>query len=252
VTNVVADICFALDSIDGAALAEIVREHDLGFRATRVETDTWKARAGAKALERLAASGRIATAELTDTDYDHNFGAYRMAGVMQHLSWHPEDPAVLRPAIEAITRRPGFSAAYLSDLDDASWQSETFISNYESFGRPHEHLRKRPGGLTPGETESIDISEHWGRMVATEGLWLWAASSMWFGAGAFERLDRERLRALPVGEVTEREDGIVRVELFPIEWFETALEQARERQRAFWGWMDLASLEPDLAPSDGV
>jgi hypothetical protein len=67
---------------------------------------------------------------------------------------------------------------------------------------------------------------------------------MWFGPPAFERLDRERLLSLPVGELTERDDGAYVLELFPLEWFQSNLDEARERQRSFWQHMNLAALEP--------
>jgi hypothetical protein len=47
-----------------------------------------------------------------------------------------------------------------------------------------------------------------------------------------------------VGDVSERDDNLVRVELFPLEWFESNLDEARERQRVFWAWMGLAELQP--------
>jgi hypothetical protein len=117
------------------------------------------------------------------------------------------------------------------------------LSTYEQAGRPHEHLPKVAGGTLPWETESVDISQHWGRRVAFADLWLWAAATLWLGPGAFKWLDRERLLALPVGEVTARDDGVVRVDLFPLDWFESNLDAARERQRVFWAWMGLAELE---------
>ncbi len=79
--------------------------------------------------------------------------------------------------------------------------------------------------------------------MVLDGIWLWAASTIWFGTGAFKLLDRERLRSLPVGDVTERDDGVIRVELFPLDWFAEDLDEVRERQRTFWEWMGLAELE---------
>ncbi len=74
-------------------------------------------------------------------------------------------------------------------------------------------------------------------------MWLIAAATMWFGPGAFALLDRERLRALPVGDVEERPDGVIRVELFPFEWYRTSVSAVRERQQRFRDWMGLDELE---------
>ena len=109
--NNVAELCFAIDALDGAAIAAIVRERDLGFRPTKLNTNRWSARYGSKALDRLATTDRLTHAELSDPGHVHDFGAIRLDGFMQHLHWTPENPAVLRPGIEAITRRPGFIAA---------------------------------------------------------------------------------------------------------------------------------------------
>ena len=91
---------------------------------------------------------------------------------MQQLVWQPVRPDVLRDAVESITRLPGVIAAYLSDYDDAFWQSETGVDAYEQANRPHEHLPKVEGGQLPWETESVDISRHWGRRVGFADFWL--------------------------------------------------------------------------------
>jgi hypothetical protein len=239
-----AQVCFPEDLIDGALLARLLSEHELGFTPTLLECDRFRdARWGPKALERLAGTGRFLSAEAHDADHDAYFSVGRMGGhQLQQLIWLPIEPEVLR-AVEAITRHPGLIAAYVGDDDDAFWQSETSIATYEQRGRPHADLPKVAGGALPWETESIDTSRNWGRRVVFADLWLWAAATMWYGPGAFKWLDRDRLLALPVGEVTERDDGVVRVDLFPLEWIATRLDEVRQRQRAFWEWMGLAELE---------
>jgi hypothetical protein len=254
-TDVVGQVCFVEDAIDGALMARIVADLELGLTATMLRCDRFRdLRWGPKALERLASTPRFDYAAVTDSG-DNEFSVNRMGGHMQQVIWRPATPGVLAEGIESVTRYPGFNAAYLGDATDAQWQSETAVGNYEAAGRPHDHLAKREGGLLPWETESIDISEHWGRSIVVDGLWLWAASTMWFGTGAFKLLDREGLRSLPVGEVTGRDDGVIRVELFPLDWFDTNLAEVRERQRTFWEWMGLADLEErrgeiDAAASD--
>jgi hypothetical protein len=242
--TVTAKISFPPATLAGPAFAALVREVDVGFRPARIETSDWNARYGPKALKRLDAAASLTYAELSSSEYEFYIGYGSVGGLeQQQINWDAEDPGVLRAGIDAITRRHPFTVAYLSDLDDAVWQSEETIGNYENARRPHDHLRKVPG-RHPAEPLIVDVSEHWGRMRATYGFWLWAASTMWFGPPAFERLDRERLLSLPVGELSERDDGVLVLELFPLELFETDLDEARERQRVFWSWMDLAALEP--------
>jgi hypothetical protein len=242
---IAAQVCFSEDVIDGALMARLLSDHELGFTPSVLSCDRFRdARWGPKALERLASTGRFGHASAHEADHDGYFSVVRAGGLqMQQLTWQPVRPDVLEDAVESITRLPGLIAAYLSDDQDAFWQSETGIDAYEQANRPHEHLPKVEGGQLPWETESVDVSRHWGRRIAFADFWLWAAATMWFGPGTLKWLDRERLLALPVGEVTERDDGVVRVDLFPLDWFERNLDEARERQRVFWEWMGLGALE---------
>jgi hypothetical protein len=239
-----AQLCFAEDVIDGALMARLVSDHELGFTPKTLESDRFRdLRSGPKALERLASTGRFSHAQLHDGEQEASFGVSRVGGhQLQQLVWVPERPDVLPDAVEEITRLPGLTAAYLSDDGDAFWQSTSDLSTYAVWGRPHDHLPKVAGGPA-GAAESIDISRNWGRRILFADLWLWAAARMWFGPGAFKWLDRDRLLALPVGEVTERDDDVVRVDLFALDWLESNLDEARERQRVFWDWMGLAELD---------
>jgi hypothetical protein len=242
---IVAQVCFSEYLIDGAMLARMLSNHDLGFTPDVLSSDRFRdARWGPKALERLASTGRFGHASAHEADHHGYFSVGRMGGhQMQQIVWQPARPGVVPEAVEPITHLPGLIAAYLSDDQDAFWQSETGINAYEQAGRPHDHLPKVEGGALPWETESVDISRHWGRSLVFADFWLWAAATQWLGPGAFKWLDRERLLALPVGDVTVRDDGVVRVDLFPLDWFERNLDEARERQRVFWEWMGLGALE---------
>jgi len=206
-----AQVCFAEGSIDGELLAQLAGEVPLGFTPRTLMCDALPraVRYGPKALERLAAVGRFTYAEIIDSrDEGHEFSVSNSGGFVQQLLWNPAESA----SIEPITALPGLNAAYFGDSDDAFEQS---------------HVG----------------SDSWGRRVPLAGIWLWAASTMWFGPGAFGLIDRARLLTLPVGEVGERADGIIRVDLFPFEWYASDLDAARERQRRFWEWLGLAALE---------
>jgi hypothetical protein len=79
-------------------------------------------------------------------------------------------------------------------------------------------------------------------------MWLWAAASMWFGPNAFSVIDRDRLLRVPVGTVSETEQGIVRVELFDLD---DPLDLIRERQTAFREWIgfdDIVARSDSLLP----
>jgi hypothetical protein len=209
-----AQICFAEGSIDGELLARLAGEVPLGFTPRTLMCDALPRalRYGPKALERLAAVGRFSYAEIIDSrDEGHAFSVSSLGGLAQQLIWDPADGA----SIEPLTALPGLNAAYFGDGPDARRQSR--------YGE--------------------DLARNWGRRIGVGGIWLWAPATMWFGPGAFGLIDRARLLSLPVGEVSERADGIIRVDLFPFEWYASDLDAARERQRRFWEWLGLAALE---------
>ena len=59
-TEVVAQICFVEDAIDGAPMARIVSDHELGFTPTTLACDRFRdLRYGPKALERLASTAEV-------------------------------------------------------------------------------------------------------------------------------------------------------------------------------------------------
>ena len=239
-------VCLAAGTVDGSLFARLIEDHDLGFTpATLFASET--SRDGvpfdARALRRLAATRELAWARVAGAEG----GEFALTGIAGHpvtqLVWQREG-AGHDGLVEAVAELPGFNAAYRGDADDAYWQSETSIEAYEAAGRPHAHLPKVEGGFFPREDEQIDVSANPGRRTPYDGSLLWAASHMWFGPRTFEHLDRERLLGLPVGEVAERADGrTVVVDLFPLDWMGSRLDDVRSRQRTFRDWMGLDALE---------
>ncbi len=114
-------------------------------------------------------------------------------------AWQPDDGD--RPPSNDVIRLPGFTAGYLGDSNDARWQSEYSMEEYEQSGRSHADLKKvREGFLGP---KKIDISHNPGRRSSFAGFWLWAVATMWFGPPAFRYLDRDRLLSWSFAPVTE-------------------------------------------------
>jgi hypothetical protein len=237
-------VCLAPPTVDGPLFVRLIEDHDLGFTpATLVASETRRRRFDARGLRELAATPELAWARVEGRDG----GELSLTGIAGHavaqLIWSG-DGVGHDGLVDAVAELPGFHAAYRGDADDAYWQSETSIEAYESAGRAHAHLPKVAGGFFPGEDEQVDVSANPGRATPYDGILLWAASRMWFGAKAFEHLDRERLLALPVGEVVERAGAcIVTVDLFPLDWMGSRLDDVRGRQRAFREWMGFDALE---------
>lgn len=235
-------------AIDARLYTELVRRQTLGFPLLELSSDALRPRRTVRfsesALDRLAGASRVHSARVSDRD-GHLF-AFHSLGSGHHahqLVWTPTSLEPVQELVRSVVSLPGFSSAYIGDREDEFWQSETSPDNYKAFGRPHDHLPKTSeGNLRAGE-ERIDIRGNWGRGVPLGPIWLWAASTMWFGPPAFRLLDRSRLLALPVGTVREQAGGRIRVDLFPYEWYETDIDAARDRQRTFWDWMRLLDLE---------
>lgn len=238
-------LCLSHGAIDGALLTRLIADYDLGFDPERLYCEPFAPNGEQfrpNVLSRLASvPGPLASAGVEGAE-GGEFDLGRFRGFGEQLIWRPERLPVDRSLIEAVIRLPGFKAGYWSDAEDVQWQSEESIQVYERAGRPHSHL-PRTEGVLPMDREIIDISINPGRRTPLDGIWLFAAAEMWFGAGAFRYLDRDRLLRLPVGGVAERPGRIVHVELFPYEWYTENIEGVRERQRQFREWMRLDDLE---------
>ncbi len=238
-----AQVCFAQGVIDGPLFSQLVTRHDLGFEPHELSCNGRSMRYGAAALRLLGEARDVWSARVTGAEEQMvALGGIASRPVDQVIWTAPTLPADFG-LLEELTRLPGFHAAYLSDADDVRWQSETSIEAFEAAGRDHSAVPKIGGGFFPGEEEEIDISGNPGRAVPLDGLWLHAASTMWFGPGAFKLLDRDRLFSLPEGRVDEREAGIVRVELFPFDWYANSTAEVRQRQQLFRDHLAFDELE---------
>jgi hypothetical protein len=177
--------------------------------------------------------------ELDWVDVESDEGSFRLGGMSGwHLIiWEQKDwPA--EEFIDRVSLLPGFACALVGDADDVFWQSTEAVNTFKVFGRSTEGL---PMGWDEDfGCEKIDVSQNPGRQVAVGGLWLWAASKMWFGPASFALIDRERLLQLPVGRVTARPGDVFVVELFALGDEES---QIRRAQRDFWTAMAYSGLE---------
>jgi len=196
VTQFRAQLCLARGAVDGALLSRLIAGHDLGFRAADASGDAF-ARGGVpfgeEALARLAAAGGVGWAEVSGGEgRELSLGGIAGRSVDQ-LIWRTDGmPSDLSMA-EAVAALPGFTAGHLSDAEDvfcsrrprprpicrAACRTTTFPRS--RAGSSRARTRRSTPRTTPGAV----------------------SRSVWFGAGAFALLDRDRLRALPVGEIEE-------------------------------------------------
>jgi hypothetical protein len=227
-------LCFASGSITPHMFAQWSSLQSLGFQPSRFRCDRF-ARSGAAwtpaMMNKLAMLPEVAWVAV-----EGDAGSFRMGGISgwpgQLVVWEqegwPDESFIDRASI-----LPGFACALVGDGDDVFWQSTEDTDTFEVFGRSWEGL---PTVWDPVfECEKVDVSDNPGRQVAVGGIWLWAASKMWFGPASFGLIDRDRLMQLPVGRVLERSDGVFVVELFSLI---DAQVKIRNDQRIFWEAMD--------------
>ncbi|MCP3880130.1 MAG: hypothetical protein GY701_17330 [Sulfitobacter sp.] len=154
----------------------------------------------------------------------------------QLIVWRtPEFPS--EQLIDRVSVWPGFAAALVGDSDDLFWQSANQTNTYDVFKRPWNHLPL--AGEDRLGRPAIDVSGNPGRQEPGPGMWLWAAAKMRFGPVAFMLFDRDRLLSLPIGEVVERDNGVIAVDLYNLD---DPLESIREAQSAFREWMGFDEL----------
>ncbi len=139
--------------------------------------------------------------------------------------------------VERLTSHPAFTSAMLGDEDDRLWQGQRKISRYRQTGRPYEHL---PRTVDRRGREVIDVSGNSGRLRETLGMRLWAGAQVWFGPAADAIVGLDRVRSLPVGEVSELSGGRVHVRLFEVG---DPMGEVREKQRIFEEWLRFDELE---------
>jgi hypothetical protein len=252
-SNVLLQLCLEPDSIDGAAFAALVRHRELGFEPATISSSFLGTDDAVPfddlTLDRLATAKRLVAAEVME-DMDRTLSVSGIAGhAVDQVIW--EGPALPSDAfVEQVVLHPAFRAGHAGDDKDMFWQSESSLRAYRAHGRSHDHLPKVPGGFFPGEHEEIDVSRNPGRRSAVDGIWLCAAATMWFGEYAFTLLNRDRLMATPVGEVVNVGDTVLRVDLFPFEWYRHDVGGVRERQSRFREWMGYDAISDDQQPEE--
>jgi hypothetical protein len=247
--SVITQFCLAFGAVTPERFEYVATNLDLGFEPTRVFTRSGPQQ-GISWQEAIDGRGNgLRDWMRVEGPGDAALALGGIAGrTCDQIVWQTEDAPTGDGMIAAITRLPGFTAAYMGDADDVFWQSETSIDTYERLGRSHAGLPRHPfdGGF-PWETEQIDVSQNPGRRTPLNGIWLWAAARMWFAAPAFFYLDRERLAKLPVGTVQEETNGLLAVELFPMNWFSSRLDEVRQRQALFREWTGFDRLESNAS-----
>lgn len=226
---------------DGAAFARLLARHsDLGFRPEKIRySAAGRSRSTAfsdSALTRVSESQGVENVEVDGPDGSIGFGhvgslqAHQVNGVTPGLP-----PSGL---LEEAVAMPGFIAALVADDEDVFWQSADMPNTYDVHGMSHQDLPKYTDPTTGWE--KIDLSGNPGRRTPVPGMWLLAASRMWFGPQAFSVLDRELLVSFADGSVTERPDGIVEVQLFDLT---EPIDEVRAKQRRFREWMGYDDIE---------
>jgi len=239
-------LCFLKGSVRTSVFADLIEDHDLGFEPEKLRTDQFGRAGGvkfsAKNVDRLRSAKDWGSAAVEGPD-----GSIRLAGsgqIGQLIIWDTQT----RPPvglIEAVVGMPGFSAALVGDKEDGFWQSADQINTYEVSHRAWEHLPTVWDDVF--ERDKIDVSNNPGRRVPTPLMWLWAASEMWFGPGAFRILDRDRLVEAPALEVGVRADGVVFVKLFDLDDDIASIRSAQEKFRDWMGYDGIEATIDELA-----
>ncbi len=233
---------YLLDQVDNQVVLDLVSSLDFEGRATQVYYDPGgsaairRMRYGPDVFDRLSGQ-EFASLEVTD---------HRGEVLLSHMFL---DEFLLRelsfdevfgdwPArLERLTAHPAFTTAVFGDSDDWLWQGQESICRYQQTGREYEHL---PRTVDEWGEEVIDVSGNPGRLRNTLGMRLWAGAQVWFGPAADAIVGLDRVRSLPVGEVSELSGGRVHVRLFEVG---DPIGQVREKQRIFEKWLRFDELE---------
>lgn len=91
--------------------------------------------------------------------------------------------------IEQITQIEDFICCYIYDYWDEYWQSATYNSDYEVYGKAHKHLKRiknRYGELV------IDTTKNVGKLERLRSIDIMAAPIMYFGSGIMTMYARMR------------------------------------------------------------
>ena len=165
-----------------------------------------------------------------------NLVSVQDAGTMMFVGFSLPDGENAR-AVELFSVHDAFTFGAVGDDDDAMWQGEDQPTKFELDGLEVPDLPRVVGRR--GD-ERLDVSGNVGRWFDTFGARLWAGSRMWFGKAFDPVISLDRVRSLPVGEVSDGPNGGVRVRLFEPG---DSLEVVRERQRAVVEWLGFRRLE---------
>jgi len=96
-----------------------------------------------------------------------------------------ELPKKMMEAIEQLVKLDGFICAYIYDYWDEYWQSATYNSDFEVFGKKHAHLRRienRWGELV------VDTTNNFGKLEVLRNVCILAAPIMYFDKWYFENI----------------------------------------------------------------
>jgi len=142
----------------------------------------------------------------------------------------------------------GFTTIIGMDFLKAKWQSERFVQNYITFGKPHEHLDKMED-LVLGKSFGpvIDISKNPGHEIQTYEMCLMAAPEMWFGPGSWKYFDKKLVSTFPNGiEVNEILPDVVYVKLFDWTTPDYETPEILALQKKFRKWVKMDEVEANL------
>jgi hypothetical protein len=137
--------------------------------------------------------------------------------------------------IKSFLENPNFIYCYCYNQYDVSNQSneqvDSFIENYPN--QPYKIVKNFMGDIV------IDISQHWGRFIATRGITFMAAPLMWFGGEYFKIIPKESLLKFPGASLVNYPSlDLVHIKLFDL-YDDPSKKENREKQKLFWKTFDL-------------
>lgn len=230
-------LCFIRGSLTAQVVGDVLEQGTPGFVPLSIQSDSFRRSPYAQAaIERFRTSGSIEGLEIEGEDGSFEFGGIAGWPTETIIVKSEEPPSALM--IESAAAQPGFVASLIGDGDDVFWQSSDLLSTYHAFGRSAAGLPRVYDDVFC--EDKIDISANVGRRSPAPGFWLWAASRMWFGPLAFNLIDRDRLARMPFGQIDERSDGVIAVELFDLS---SNIVEIRKKQKAFRDWLGFDHLE---------
>ena len=130
----------------------------------------------------------------------------------------------------------------------ALWQSEISVTNYETFKRPHAHLKKKIDPSLPAIlANQIDIFYNPGHHKLTYKMFLMASPEMWFGNQSMIYFEKERLLSFPKALKTEElTNGVIHINLFDPRTADYESETILSIQKEFRQWVRMDEIELKL------